>query len=403
MSEFDSYQGIIFEGKFQKSLMYFATSEGFASPTGEDDKEDVTSMLSDFRKANKRTQALDLCLIYDKIYLYDYTDAFDISGLIKEGLVEALEPADAAGARSEKGKDSPYFSDNELPTLLFLKPIILPYLQRRYPFVDNSNYEKIISLLATEEFTHFERELMVSLGDIKNVPAIKIPPTIQKSLTEVVLQGISREAFYTMLHQRPVGEREKIIEFFREAFRKDLEWIVFFMFWIFEDLFRVLDLLKKSAALSVPIAASTLSKHRNIKHSLQAIKPLASVEQYYKVFEIIVNEVEYFPRVDSLGEVLKLRNDKRIIDFRNNLRNWAIALRDGNATLEEKLRREISKSNQALCKLGSWKKAGAFITYTALPLSILPILGLPMTMISVAIQLYINSTEWRNRWLMVGR
>jgi hypothetical protein len=113
--------------------------------------------------------------------------------------------------------------------------------------------------------------------------------------------------------------------------------------------------------------------------------------------------VEYFPVIDSLSDVLRLRNDRRIVDFRENLRHWADALLRSDSSEEEKIRREIRKSNKALHSLTRWKKAGTLITYLALPLSIVPHLGLPLTIMGAAFQLYVDAVEWRNRWLMIGR
>lgn len=367
--------GIIFEGTFRDSFMYHAINEGLAIPLDEDDV--TKDMFAIYRRAEKRIETLELCLLYDKVSLYSYGDAFDLSKLRDENLVDFIVPTDIAEIRPRKS--GPLLSLQDFSTCQLLKPVVFPYLKRKNQLLHSTAYDKIISLLATEDVISILNKDYIADSLNKKLLSVWSKGEITQDISKV-LSVISR----------------------KERNRATIS-SVFSVLDIHNDLFTVIDLLKYSSQLSVPLATQKIGASSLKTSSDFVLSSQELFHAYYKVFKIVLREVEYFPVVDSLSDVLRLRSDKRIVDFRENLIRWATALHNSDATEEKKLRREIEKSNRALRSIHPLKKVGAYMTYLALPLSIVPELGFPLTALSVAIQLYTDVVGWRNRWLMVGR
>lgn len=124
-----------------------------------------------------------------------------------------------------------------------------------------------------------------------------------------------------------------------------------------------------------------------------------------QVLRIVMEEIPYLPVVESVSDVLRLREDKRIRPFRETLHRWARRMEQGDAKEEARLRQELRKSCTSLKKLKRYQTVNRFVTYLAVPAIAVPELRIPATALSLlgaAIELRADIIKWRTRWLRIG-
>lgn len=84
------------------------------------------------------------------------------------------------------------------------------------------------------------------------------------------------------------------------------------------------------------------------------------------------------PRVRHLGDVIELRQDPRVRDFRTTLWRWVEALRSGEIDAARKVQSEVVKANKALKKIGEYQRLSDWIAYATVPAVIADaLIGLP--------------------------
>jgi len=71
---------------------------------------------------------------------------------------------------------------------------------------------------------------------------------------------------------------------------------------------------------------------------------------------LLKNEIAILPYPKNLNEVMKMREKKEIITFREVMSNWIETLHKGEQYLEPKLRKDIAKANKELKKLENWRE-----------------------------------------------
>lgn len=135
-------------------------------------------------------------------------------------------------------------------------------------------------------------------------------------------------------------------------------------------------------------------------------KKIKNSENHFGVYRILLEEVEYIPRLNTVEDVLELRQDKRIEDFRNVISEWSIAIMEGNRK-EENIRREIRKANKELKHYPKHVKISGWATYISVPLVIVDILTqIPiasvLSLVSGIYNFKSNRAKKKNNWLLIG-
>lgn len=175
-------------------------------------------------------------------------------------------------------------------------------------------------------------------------------------------------------------------------------------FWL--EYYSAMRNLIGSNELGVPIAVLTQPRGYT-KASVEPRKP-TQIDSLYQAFQIFLEEIEFVPRLTKIDDVLRLRGDKRIKNFRETLYQWSLILREGNIAAERRIRHDIREANKGLKQLGEWEKVGQWVTYISLPLSVASVfigmpLGLVLTPISLTSRVYTDLQKRKYRWLMIGR
>jgi hypothetical protein len=150
-----------------------------------------------------------------------------------------------------------------------------------------------------------------------------------------------------------------------------------------------------------------LSFGRNRYHSDSQQLLLGDSEDIVVAVKVFLDEIKYWPKLNNFSDVLRLREHKHFIEFRDILRQWVKAVREGDKEAEAKLRYEIHRANSALSTSIKCVRAGRFFTYLGIPLLILdiifaPIFGTPITVTGFALQAF---SDWKKRhykWLIIG-
>jgi hypothetical protein len=253
-----SNKGIILEGAFEKSFMYHAINEGFITPLDEE------ILFSYYKRARKRTEVLELCLLYDKVLLYAYNDSFDMTPLLNEDLIANIKPIDV---NENILPNDPYLSKEDLLACEVLKPVVLPYLRRLVERVNSSTYDKIISLLAAPELKK------VSLGDGT------IPRKLMAQLFSVSHLRDRMKLSDSMFRAPETPLKDEIAK--EEAI--EILGTFFSIMSVYDHLMKALDLLKHSAHMSIPVATPLIARiARPLGDPLQPAQD--SLDTYYRVF-----------------------------------------------------------------------------------------------------------------------
>ena len=156
---------------------------------------------------------------------------------------------------------------------------------------------------------------------------------------------------------------------------------------------------ENSAAVKMHLPNVKLFKHQ------QALHP---GEQSYQVYQIVLKNVTGFPRVESIDDVLRLRDDRCISGFRELVIEWAETLRYGNGRYAELLRRDIVKANREVTRITDWTRTSALSIFLAFPLwAIDKLKGThfcdALMIASGIFELRSRLLQRQNKWILLGR
>jgi hypothetical protein len=85
------------------------------------------------------------------------------------------------------------------------------------------------------------------------------------------------------------------------------------------------------------------------------------------ILPVIMDEIQRFPRLDSVADLKKHLGKRYVSDLREALLQWKDALLTGALRDEQALRREIRKcADTAIKKVGRWRSAGLTLTVISL-------------------------------------
>lgn len=135
--------------------------------------------------------------------------------------------------------------------------------------------------------------------------------------------------------------------------------------------------------------------------------PGVSSEDITAAVGIFLDEVQWWPNVDNITEVVKLRKRPEFKDFRVVLTDWADAVTRGDDKRQQKIRSDIRRANRALRQVARCQKGGRFLAYLGVPLVAIdlflgPIFGASATVCGFALQGYADWLRREHRWLLIA-
>jgi hypothetical protein len=114
-------------------------------------------------------------------------------------------------------------------------------------------------------------------------------------------------------------------------------------------------------------------------------------------------EIGFAPKVDSLEDVLRLKGNKEIGRFREQLMNWCEALSEGRDGALKRIKKDIRTANLELKNLKKWRKVDTWLFWAQIPTAFIPILSHIVTVSSFITHLWIERKENRHGWIAISR
>lgn len=120
---------------------------------------------------------------------------------------------------------------------------------------------------------------------------------------------------------------------------------------------------------------------------------------------IWLEEVLCAPKLTTIEDVLRLRDDKRIGSFRTAMLEWTQELACGSPAEEARLRKSIRTANKELMTLPDVEKVSKYWTFASIPLDILLSGGPPIvnSIVGFAVQEAAANKIRKLDWVMFGR
>ena len=127
----------------------------------------------------------------------------------------------------------------------------------------------------------------------------------------------------------------------------------------------------------------------------------------YSVYKIIMDEIQFLPELNTIEDVLRLRTDNKISDFKEVIFEWSKAVKNGDYKDLHHLKKDIKKSSDEFKRMKKYKKVGGWVTYASLPFIAIDLVtqipvGSLFTAIGGAVQFEGNRLSKKNQWLLFG-
>jgi len=135
-------------------------------------------------------------------------------------------------------------------------------------------------------------------------------------------------------------------------------------------------------------------------------------EEAKVVYQIWIEEIDGFPRIENFAQLDSLRGDHRVESFRSSFFEWVEALTTQRPATEQQLRKSFRKAARDLKRLGDWETRLAWSTYISLSAGIAS-LWTPLAPIAGPVGLgvggasflgnrYLQRRKKNYDWLMIG-
>ena len=167
---------------------------------------------------------------------------------------------------------------------------------------------------------------------------------------------------------------------------------------------RWFTLFNLSKQLNFPIKAKPKGINQKVISTVEEAETAPS--NAYCAVRVWLQEIEAQPRLESIDDVLRLRENKFYSDFREVILHWAELLSSGERKQEESIRKDIAKASADLKRLSKWRKVGGWITYISLPVDVaIMISGLPVptSLVGLGVQAYTDIKSKKYQWLMFSQ
>ena len=333
MKQQDIPSGIILDEPYTNGLLVKALETGYARITFPSDY--TSNVLRKARNPVVGQRALEMLLLYDKAYVTSWFDNTDVEQLTELGLLGFVN-----SEWIERTVDEDYARS--------IAALLLADLHRKGTRLTQDKFDELlpyVNAMYTGNITILAEQLMPSIRRMFGSPSESSKRDNEPSLTEMFREEVE------------IARKHSPADF--ETAQK-----------IQDSHHHLRNLLEASAHLNMPVF-SNLRRVPNLRVGIEArsFDPNARL-----ALSIYMNESLSIPRVQSLEDVLRLRNDSRIKHFRMKIFEWCEKLRTGAVGSEETMRAEIRDANAAIEDIEKYKKIGMWITFLSVPLSVAELL-----------------------------
>jgi len=389
----------------------------FVNPQNEYEKKQINYLQADFNRTRCDQAALYYMLLFDKVVLNEDVLAFTGLESKKDGddYRSALRFQSSSLDMLLAGRScSAYHFWNKFPLKSKVKD---PFEETLAQGVDAPMHEKarLFALLEPLIWNGIDKEWrkVVSRQVLRSIlDQMVTNPEIQYQLeTEFIAAADESSSKGKYIDDRKHVELDEWRAFFRGTVSSmDSDALIMHYRAIVRMIVRkgecISGLMREAIRSKAILPVYNLSFGRS--RSLYRNLPSAKQEQIITSVRLFLNEIKYWPRLENLDDVLRLRENPMFTEFRTMLLTWVTAFISGDAKTESKLRKEIAAANHALKTSISCEHIGRFFVYMAIPLIILdlvigPFFGTTLGITGFGIQAYADWLKTKNKWLLVGK
>lgn len=362
---------IILDEPYSNALLRQAVEDKYATPYHEGSAYTdpyLRSLLVRGLNKQLRQEVLWYLLLFNPVYLPPLFDNLTVDRLVKEELIQAY-------VSTSSSRMDGYRLVDERPEAVFeIRDLLLAEL-RAEGFREANEPD-------LERYVEFQRQ-------DGRFAKVLMAREQQRNVKRMLGKDLFSPATVAFLERN-----EALIDRLHRLQERAVHWFTLFR-WASELGFSI---KAKPKGLRISSHSSATTSRATGQGSLPS--------KAYCAVGIWLKEVEVQPRIGSIDDVLRLRENKFFADFRQIVLRWADLVSTGEAREEEKVRKDIAKASSELKRLSQWKKVGGLITYVSLPLDVaILISGLPIVTspIGLAVQGYVDVKSKPYQWLMFGQ
>lgn len=171
-----------------------------------------------------------------------------------------------------------------------------------------------------------------------------------------------------------------------------------YMMWINDISF----MMKLSTKNKTPFVSNQINLSQEWNKKTSEVKDMIDV--YERCIVLMKEELPYVPQVNTFDDVLKMREKKELIRFKEVLNNWISLMSNNEVDLASKMQSDIIKANRDLKRYCGYKnKASTFFFYFSLFTSFIPVVpGAVWWGIEQATNMMIDYNINKNSWIGIG-
>ncbi len=175
-----------------------------------------------------------------------------------------------------------------------------------------------------------------------------------------------------------------LLEYLCSPFDNNVQFLLSSILGTGRELQHIKNLLEFSDEYSVPVLTDDVSVRKPSAKEINGLERVETAEYSRIALGVFFDEElrPVLPVVNSIKDVLRLRKDRRIADFRNKIFEWTMALKEGEANLG-KIKKEMIEANKKLKTIGKCERVSTWITFLSLPIDVvLTLSGLPISIVT---------------------
>lgn len=327
----ENHKGIILDQHFSNALIKSAYKNGYVKlkENNQSEKALINGFKSDKRYGVLEKKCLELILVYEKVYLNDPYELAVLDNLKNEGIIEQARYL-------EDGKNTVDCSDTQLGE--DIKPLLMIHLVKHFQ-------KRLPHLKAKRGLT---KKYVDGLYDFVNlwrtgfheeaVNYTHLPLNMLLQTNDPV------DCIYSLLESKD-GYHSFVVDMIDMDF----------------ELSSIISLMKMSETYCAPF----------VSKRIPCTSKKTEVDNMHKVFKLCLiqmkDEIKYIPKIESIDDLLRLREKKEIKRFREVLFEWKSLMNNGDIELAEKIRSDIVKANKEISNLNKWKIVDNWFYYLAVP------------------------------------
>lgn len=375
---------LLLDSTYTKAFLIAAMDSGYASLNSIDGYQDL---FLDKRSSKRYRQAsLEMALLFDRVDLFGVPVGIQANKLKDEGL---LRLSFTVGQTMEGDE----FAEIPADFIRYVKPFLIRYIHRKQnTLLRRLEFENVPYRVTSRAYDALAKaaEANINFVDFRERTLSRLlgEPRLLVS-SELEYQDVAIEIFGAILKELLTHN-------------KDNTSIQIATIPILESLTELLDFWT-SLIMSLSFSEPLLSRFM-VQSAIPSIDSVNDVASTYQLCRIVMQEkLQYAPVVETMDDVLRLREHKSISRFRNLLQKWCEVLQFGDKQALEEITKDIEKANKELQKLERWRKVDSWLFWIQVPAMFVPILSNIVTLASFSTGLWIHRIEENHSWLTIGR